>query len=89
MELFPHMLSQYVRYWYIEKLMISVSLFCIMLPCCICVWCLGIFDRGFGFLRYRIISSATRDILTVSLLICIHFILLLAYLHWLEIPVVC
>jgi hypothetical protein len=28
----------------------------------------------FGSLRYRIMSSAKRDILTVSLPICIHFI---------------
>jgi hypothetical protein len=67
---FFHILSLFVCCWCIEKLMIFVSLFFILPPCYSCLWCL----RFFGSLRYRIISSANKDILTVSLPICIPFI---------------
>jgi hypothetical protein len=39
----------------------------------------------FGSLRYRIISSANKDILTVSLPICVPFIVL-NYSRWKDLP---
>jgi hypothetical protein len=60
-----------------RKLMIFVSWFCILPPYSSCLWCLRVFWVEFyGFLRYRIISSANKDIffLTVSLPVCIPFI---------------
>jgi hypothetical protein len=75
MELFPYIQTQFVHYWFIEKLIIFVSWFCILPPCCSSLWCLEVFLVDFfGSLKYRIILSANKDILTVSLPICIPFI---------------
>jgi hypothetical protein len=74
MELFPYILSQFVHCWYRKatdfcKLILYsatlLKLFMMSWNFCIEV---------FGSLRYRIMSSANRDILAVSLPICVPFI---------------
>jgi hypothetical protein len=88
--LFPYIPSQFVCCWCIEKLMIFVSWFCILPPCYSCLWCLRVLGYSFfGSLRFRIISCANRDILTVFLPICVPFISSSHLMLWLKIPVLC
>jgi hypothetical protein len=66
-------ISQSVCYWCIERLLIFVGWFCILL------FAEAMASKSFWveFLqsfRYKIMSSANRDSLSSSLLICIHFI---------------
>jgi hypothetical protein len=75
MELFSYILSQFVHCWCIEKLLIFICWFCILLHCWISLWDLGVFQWNFfGSLKYRIMLSANRDTLTISLPICTLFI---------------
>jgi hypothetical protein len=75
MELFPYIFSQFVHCWCIEKLMLFVSWFCILDT----LLQLFMVSRSFWVdffvsLRYRIMSSTNKDVLTVSLPICVPFI---------------
>jgi hypothetical protein len=74
MELFSYILSQFIHCLCIERLLIFVNLFCILLHCRSCLWYLGVFGWSFGSLKHRIMSSANRDTLKISLPICIPFI---------------
>jgi hypothetical protein len=69
-ELFSYILSQFIHCWCTERLMIFI-------PCHIAEALYGVWEFGvefFGSFRYRIMLSANRDTLTVSLPICIPFI---------------
>jgi hypothetical protein len=46
-------------------------------------------DGVFWSLRHKIMLSANRDILTISLPICVLLLFLLALLLWLRIPGLC
>jgi hypothetical protein len=74
MDLFSYILSQFVHCWCIERLLIFKL---ILYPA---TWLKlfmvfrSLWVHFFGSLKYRIMPSANRDTLTISLPICIPFI---------------
>jgi hypothetical protein len=74
MELLSYMLSQSVHWWYIERLLIFVNWFCILLLFRGCLCCLSFLMELSTSFRYKIMSSANRDSLITSFLICFPFI---------------
>jgi hypothetical protein len=74
MELFSYSLSQFVHCWCIERLQCFVSQFLYSTLLKLFMVSKRFWVEFFGSLRYRIMSSANRDSLTVSLPICIPLI---------------
>jgi hypothetical protein len=74
MQLFFWFVSQHFFCWHIEKVLILICRFCILLLCWKClIRFYSLLVESSGCFRYRAILSANRDNLTSSFLICIPF----------------
>jgi hypothetical protein len=89
MALFSYILSQSSHCWCIERLLIFINWFCILLLCWRCLWCLGVLVEFFSSFRYKIMLFANRDHLTPSFLFVFLLFLLLVLLLKLGIPRLC
>jgi hypothetical protein len=74
MELFSLFLSQTVQYCYIEKLLIFVYLFHILLICWKCLSDLELLVESLGSFKYKFIWSVNRDNLISFFPVCIPFV---------------
>jgi hypothetical protein len=75
MELFSYILSQAVHCWCIERLLIFIDWFHILLLYWCCLWCQGVFWWNFvGLLNIRSCHLQIGIVWLISFPICIQFI---------------